>query len=29
MHLTLTPQQDLPGITIQVAGDIFSIDGTP
>ena len=32
MHLTLTPQQGLPGqpeMTIHVAGDTITIDGTP
>ena len=32
MHLTLTPQQGLPGqpeMTIHVAGDVITIDGTP
>ena len=32
MHLTLTPQQGLPGqpeMTIHVAGDVITIDGVP
>jgi hypothetical protein len=32
MHLTLTPQMGLPGqpeMTITVAGDVLTIDGTP
>lgn len=32
MHLTLTPQQGLPGqseMTIHVAGDTITLDGTP
>lgn len=32
MHLTLTPQQGLPGrpeMTIHVAGDVITIDGMP
>ena len=32
MHLTLTPQQGLPGqpeMTIHVVGDVITIDGTP
>ena len=32
MHLTLSPQQGLPGqpeMTLHVAGDLLTVDGTP
>lgn len=32
MHLTLSPQQGLPGqpeMTLHIAGDVLTIDGTP